>query len=68
MAGGGDHRILLRSDPREIDARVDRIIESPKMSGGYTMYIGNHISWNVPGEAVERCRERSAETRLAVKR
>jgi len=28
--------------------------ETARMCGGYMMCIGNHIPWNVPGEAVKR--------------
>ncbi len=28
--------------------------ETGRMSGGYMMCIGNHISWNVPPEAIKR--------------
>lgn len=54
IAGEGDNRILLRNDPGEIRAMVERMAETSKMSGGYMMCIGNHIPWNVPGEAIKR--------------
>ncbi|MCY2931251.1 MAG: hypothetical protein NTV86_17535 [Planctomycetota bacterium] len=61
LAGEGDNRVLMRNNPAEIDAMVDSMIETGRMSGGYMMCIGNHIPWNVPGEAVKRYLDRSAE-------
>lgn len=40
---------------------VDNMVETAKMSGGYMMCIGNHIPWNVPGEAVKYYLDYSAE-------
>jgi len=40
---------------------VQSMAETGKMSGGYMMCIGNHIPFNVPGEAVKRYRELSRE-------
>ncbi len=57
IAGEGDNRILMRNDPEEIRAMV----ETGRISGGYTMCIGNHIPWNVPPEAVKRYLDISAE-------
>jgi hypothetical protein len=65
IAGEGDNRILMRNDPVEIRAMVDRMVETGKMSGGYMMCIGNHIPFNVPGEAIKRYLDLSAE--LAVR-
>ena len=53
VAGEGDNRILSRNNPVEIRAMVDGMLETAKMTGGYMMAIGNHIPWNVPGEAVK---------------
>jgi len=61
LAGEGDNRVLTRNDPAEIDAMVRRMVETAKLTGGYMMCIGNHIPWNVPGEAVKRYLDRSAE-------
>ncbi|MEI7837328.1 MAG: uroporphyrinogen decarboxylase family protein, partial [Planctomycetota bacterium] len=61
LAGEGDNRVLMRNNPAEIDAMVDSMIETGRMSGGYMMCIGNHIPWNVPGEGVKRYLDRSAE-------
>lgn len=54
IAGEGDNRILSRNHPAEIRAMVERMAETGRMSGGYMMCIGNHIPWNVPGDAVKR--------------
>jgi len=32
---------------------VDRMVETSKLTGGYMMCIGNHIPWDIPGEAVK---------------
>ena len=61
LAGEGDCRILTRNDPSEIRRMVERMVETAKMSGGYMMCIGNHIPHNVPGEAVKRYFDLSAE-------
>jgi uroporphyrinogen-III decarboxylase len=61
LAGEGDNRILCENDPTRIDAMVRRMVETSKLTGGYMMCIGNHIPWNVPGEAVKRYLDRSAE-------
>ena len=53
IAGEGDTRILMRNDPVEIKKMVQTMAETARMSGGYMMCIGNHIPWNVPGEAVK---------------
>jgi len=51
----------MRNDPNEIRAMVDSMVGTGKMSGGYMMCIGNHIPFNVPGEAIKRYFELSAE-------
>jgi len=61
IAGEGDNRVLMRNDPGEIRAMVERMVETGRMSGGYMMCIGNHIPFNVPGEAVKLYFELSAE-------
>ena len=53
IAGEGDNRILMRNNPAEIRAMVESMVETGRMSRGYMMCIGNHIPWNVPGEAVK---------------
>ena len=54
LAGEGDNRILMRDNPSEIEAMVKSMGETAQACGGYMMCIGNHIPWNVPGEAVKR--------------
>jgi hypothetical protein len=54
LAGEGDNRILMRNNADEIKAMVLSMVETARMTGGYAMCIGNHIPWNVPGEAVKR--------------
>jgi len=54
LTGEGDNRVLSRNRPEEIRAMVQSMAETGKMSGGYAMSIGNHIPWNIPGEAVKR--------------
>lgn len=61
IAGEGDCRTLMRNDPAEIKQMVERMVETSKMSGGYMMCIGNHIPFNVPGEAVKLYFDLSAE-------
>jgi len=61
IAGEGDNRILMRNRPDEIRAMVESMVETGRMSGGYMMCIGNHIPFNVPGEAVKRYLDLSAE-------
>lgn len=53
IAGEGDNRVLCRNNPDEIRAMVKRMAETAQMSGGYMMCIGNHIPWNVPGQAIK---------------
>jgi uroporphyrinogen-III decarboxylase len=60
LAGEGDNRVLMRNDPQEIEAMVRSMVETGKECGGYMMCIGNHIPWNVPGEAVKRYLDLSA--------
>lgn len=61
LAGEGDCRVLMRNDPDEIRAMTESMIETCRMSGGALMCIGNHIPYNVPGEAIERYFDLSAE-------
>jgi hypothetical protein len=61
IAGEGDNRVLMRNNPVEIHAMVESMVETGKMSGGYMMCIGNHIPFNVPGEAIKRYFDLSAE-------
>ncbi len=61
LAGEGDNRVLMRNDPAEIRAMVQSMAETGRMSGGYMMCIGNHIPFNVPGEAIRRYLELSRE-------
>lgn len=58
LAGEGDNRVLMRNNPDEIDAMVDSMIETSKMTGGYMLSIGNHIPFNVPPEAIKRYLDR----------
>jgi hypothetical protein len=37
------------------------MVETGRMSGGYMMCIGNHIPFNVPGEAIKRYLDLSDE-------
>ena len=61
LAGEGDNRVLLRNNPDEIKTMVRSMAETARMSGGYMMCVGNHIPWNVPGEAVRRYFDLSRE-------
>jgi hypothetical protein len=61
LAGEGDNRVLLRNNPDEIENMVRSMVETSKMTGGYMMCIGNHIPWNVPGEAIKQYLDLSAE-------
>ncbi len=61
IAGEGDNRVLMRNNPSEIRQMVESMVETGRMSGGYMMCIGNHIPFNVPGEAVKRYLDLSAE-------
>ena len=53
LAGEGDSRILMRNNYKEIKNMVENMVETSKISNGYMMCVGNHIPWNVPGEAVK---------------
>lgn len=63
LIGEGDNRILMRGRLDEIEAMVDNMLETAKMTGGYFMSIGNHIPWNIPGEGVklylDLCRDKA---------
>ncbi|OPZ83512.1 MAG: Uroporphyrinogen decarboxylase (URO-D) [bacterium ADurb.Bin429] len=61
VAGEGDNRVLMRNDRAEICAMVDQMVETSKMTGGYILCIGNHIPWNVPGEAIKVYLDYAAE-------
>jgi hypothetical protein len=61
IAGEGDNRILMRNNGEEIRSMVESMVETGRMSDGYMMCIGNHIPFNVPGEAVKRYLDLSAE-------
>lgn len=61
IAGEGDNRVLMRNHPAEIRAMVESMAETGRMSGGYMMCIGNHIPFNVPGDAIQRYLEYSRE-------
>jgi hypothetical protein len=65
LAGEGDNRVLCRNDPAEIRAMVERMVETSRRTGGYTLCIGNHIPWNVPPPAIKLYLDLSAE--LAVR-
>jgi alpha-L-fucosidase 2 len=64
LAGEGDNRVLYRNDPGEIRAMVESMVETAHMTGGYMMCIGNHIPWNIPGEAIKRYLDYSQELAL----
>ncbi len=61
VAGEGDVRILMQADPDDIKAMVKRMVETSKMSGGYTMCIGNHIPFNASPKGVKLYLDYSAE-------
>lgn len=61
IAGEGDNRILMRNDPVEIRNMVNSMSETGRMSRGYMMCVGNHIPFNVPGEAIKRYLDLSQE-------
>ena len=61
LAGEGDNRILSRNDPNEIKKMVEDMVETAKITGGYMMCIGNHIPWNIPGEAIKYYLDYSSE-------
>lgn len=62
IAGEGDNRILQRNQPDEIQAMVNSMVETGRMSGGYMLCIGNHIPWNVPPEATKLYLDYAKET------
>ena len=53
LSGEGDNRILNRNNPEEIDAMVDSMVATGKMSGGYVMSVGNHIPWNCSPQGIK---------------
>ncbi len=61
IAGEGDNRVLMRNNPAEIRRMVESMVETGRMSRGYMMCVGNHIPFNVPGEAIKRYLDLSAE-------
>ena len=61
IAGEGDNRVLMRNDPTEIRAMFNSMLETANMSGGYMMCVGNHIPFNVPGDAIKLYFDLSAE-------
>ena len=65
FSGEGDNRVLMRNNPAEIRAMVESMVETARMCDGYLMCVGNHIPWNVPGEACKRYFDLSKE--LAVR-
>lgn len=61
LAGQGDNRILQSNDRDAIEKMTKHMCELGKRCPGYFMCVGNHIPWNVPGEAVKwymECSER----------
>ncbi len=61
LAGEGDNRVLMRNDPKEIEAMVTSMVETGKMTNGYTMCVGNHIPYNVEPEGIKRYLDLSQE-------
>ncbi|MEI6499724.1 MAG: uroporphyrinogen decarboxylase family protein [Armatimonadota bacterium] len=61
LAGEGDNRILSGNDPAAIRRMVEQMVETGRLSGGYFMCIGNHLPWNVPGEAIKLYLDLSSE-------
>ncbi len=61
LAGEGDCRILMQNDAAAIRNMVERMVETGRMTAGYLMSVGNHITWNVPPEAVKRYLDDCAE-------
>jgi len=61
LIGEGDNRVLMRNNPDEITAMVRSMAQTAQMCDGYILCVGNHIPWNVPGEAakhyLDACRE-----------
>ncbi|MBT3296105.1 MAG: hypothetical protein HN919_01955 [Verrucomicrobia bacterium] len=64
LAGEGDNRVLMRNDAAEIEAMVDSMVETSRMTGGYMMCVGNHIPFNVEPEGIKRYLDLSAERTL----
>lgn len=48
LAGEGDNRVLTRNDPDEIEAMVERMRETARMTDGCFLCIGNHIPRDIP--------------------
>ena len=65
LAGEGDNRVLMRNNPAEIRAMVESMVATARVCDGYVMCIGNHIPWNVPGEAIKHYLDLSTD--LAVR-
>ncbi|MCX7018576.1 MAG: uroporphyrinogen decarboxylase family protein [bacterium] len=61
LAGEGDNRILKQNDPARIRIMVENMVETSRMTGGYLMGIGNHITWDLPPQAVKLYFDLSAE-------
>ena len=61
IAGEGDNRVLSRNDPAEIEAMVNGMAETARMSAGYMMCVGNHIPYNVTPEGIKRYLDLSNE-------
>jgi len=53
LAGEGDNRILSGGDRGQIEAMVDRMVDTAGTCAGYFMQVGNHIPWNVPAPHVK---------------
>lgn len=61
LAGEGDNRILSLNDRSAIRAMVLKMVDTARLTGGYMMCIGNHIPWNVPGQAIKWYLDYAAE-------
>jgi len=61
IAGEGDNRVLSRNNPAEIEAMVNGMAETARMSAGYMMCVGNHIPYNVTPEGIKRYLDLSNE-------
>lgn len=61
MGGEGDNRILTFGSRDDIKKMVISMTETARDVPGYFYCIGNHIPWNIPGEAakyyLDLCRE-----------
>jgi hypothetical protein len=53
LAGQGDNRILQSNDRNAIEQMTKKMCDLGRRCPGYFLCIGNHIPWNVPGEAVK---------------